>query len=197
MNKFELMRNLIRHYTLLFIIITLPGMIFAQATAEKSSIIEWHSFADAYKMNKKKPKKIFIDVYTDWCGWCKKMDRETFQDPETAKYMQKHFYCVKLNAETKDTIVIDDTVKFVNTNPGGRGNNQLAVQLLKGKMSYPTYVFLDEKSRYLTTIPGYYSVADFAPFIHYFGDDVYLNTKWEEYQASLKKTGEKKPEGQK
>jgi thioredoxin-related protein len=187
------MKNLTRKYTLLFIIITLPGMIFAQSGTEKASIIEWHSFADAYKLNKKKPKKLFIDVYTDWCGWCKKMDRETFQDPETAKYMQKHFYCVKLNAETKDTIVIDDTVKFVNPNPQARGsNNQLAVQLLKGKMSYPSYVFLDGKNRYLTVIPGYYSVADFTPFIHYFGDDIYLTIKWEDYQASLKKGGEQK-----
>jgi thioredoxin-related protein len=167
-------------------------MIFAQATADKSKIIEWHSFAEAYKMNKKKPKKIFIDVYTDWCGWCKKMDRETFQDPETAKYMQKHFYCVKLNAETKDTIVIDDTVKFVNTNPKGRGNNQLAVALLQGRMSYPSYVFLDEQSRYLTSVPGYYSVADFTPFIHYYGDNTYLTVKWEDYQASLRNGMDKK-----
>ncbi|MCX6285251.1 MAG: DUF255 domain-containing protein [Bacteroidetes bacterium] len=187
------MKNLIRHYTLLFIVITLPGMIFAQATAEKSGIIEWHSFAEAYKMNKKKPKKLFIDVYTDWCGWCKKMDRETFLDPETAKYMQKHFYCVKLNAETKDTIVIDDTVKFVNSNPKGKGgNNQLAVELLKGKMSYPSYVFLNEKNQYLIMIPGYYSAADFAPFIHYFGDNTYQNTKWEDYLAALKKNSDKK-----
>lgn len=176
--------------------IALPGMIFAQATAEKSSIIEWHSFAEAYMMSKKKPKKIFIDVYTDWCGWCKKMDRETFQDPETAKYMQKHFYCVKLNAETKDTIVIDDTVKFVNSNPKGKGgNNQLAVDLLRGKMSYPSYVFLDEKKQYLTMIPGYYSAENFAPFIHYFGDNAYLTTKWEDYQSGFKQGGDKKTPG--
>jgi len=176
------------HLALIIVIVSLPGMLMAQEKTEKSGIIEWHSFADAYKLNKKKPKKMFVDVYTDWCGWCKRMDKETFQDPETAKYMQKHFYCVKLNAETKDTIVID-TVKFVNSNPRGRGgNNQLAVELLRGKMSYPSGVFINEENQVLTVLPGYLNAHDFAPVIHYFGENAYKNMKWEEYQESYKKS---------
>ena len=163
----------------------------AQAQGNKG-IIEWHSFEDAYKLNKKKPKRIFVDVYTDWCGWCKKMDKETFQDPEIAKYMQKNFYCVKLDAETKDTIVID-TVKFVNRNPKGRGgNNQLAVELLRGKMSYPSYVFLNEENNWLTVVPGYQTAADFAPILHYFGEDAYKSMKWDEYMEAFRKTNNKK-----
>ena len=187
------MRNLIRQYLFIAIII-LPGTMFSQEKKEQKSIIEWHSFADAYKMNKKKPKKLFVDVYTDWCGWCKKMDKETFMDPDIAKYMQKNFYCVKLDAETKDTIVID-TVKFVNKNPGGRGgNNQLAVELLRGKMSYPSYVFLNEQGQVLTVVPGFMTSENFAPVIHYFGEDAYKNVKWEEYRNSYGKA-EKKEAG--
>jgi thioredoxin-related protein len=186
------MKNLIRNFTLFIAIAFLPGMLLAQENSEKKSIIQWYSFADAYKLNKKKPKKVFVDVYTDWCGWCKKMDKETFQDPEVAKYMQKHFYCVKLNAETKDTIVVD-TVKFVNKNPKGRGgNNQLAVELLRGKMSYPSLVFINEQNQVLTVVPGYLNAADFTPVVHYFGENAYKDVKWEAYQESYKTGTDKK-----
>ena len=65
--------------------------------------IQWMSFEAAIEMQAKasQPKKIFIDVYTDWCGWCKKMDAETFNNPEVAAYMQAHFYMVKLDGEGK------------------------------------------------------------------------------------------------
>ena len=136
-----------------FFIFSLSQPGFSQdKNKEKANLpgekIRWYSFEDAYKLNKKKPKKIFIDVFTDWCGWCKKMDAETFVNPVISEYMMKHFYCVKLNAERKDTIVIDG-VTFTNPNPTGRrSTHQIAVELLKGNMSYPSYVFLNEKSQW-------------------------------------------------
>ncbi|MEI7490870.1 MAG: DUF255 domain-containing protein [Bacteroidota bacterium] len=186
------MKNAFKQFVLVLSLISMPGLMFSQKEAENKGIIHWYSFADAYKLSKKKPRKLFVDVYTDWCGWCKKMDKETFQDPETAKYMQKHFYCVKLDAETKDTIVID-TVKFVNRNPKGRGgNNQLAVVLLKGKMSYPSYVFINEQNQVLDVVPGFMNAAQFAPFLHYFGDNAYKDIKWDDYIGSYNKTEKKK-----
>src|SRR5664279_713123 len=85
---------------------------FSQNKTKEKSVpasekIRWYSFEEAYTLNKKKPKKIFIDVFTDWCGWCRKMDAETFTNPTISEYMSDHFYCVKLNAERKDTVVID------------------------------------------------------------------------------------------
>jgi len=147
--------------------------------------IRWYSFEEAYQLNKKKQKKIFIDVFTDWCGWCKKMDAETFTNPTICDYMMKHFYCVKLNAERKDTIIIDG-VKFTNPNPTGRrSTHQLAIELLKGNMSYPSYVFLNEKSQWLTVITGYQVAKEFEPILHYFGEDAYQKTPWEDFRASF------------
>jgi thioredoxin-related protein len=151
----------------------------------KSANIKWYSFEEAYQLNKKKQKKIFIDVYTDWCGWCKKMDAETFTNPVIIEYMSKHFYCVKLDAERKDTVIIDG-VTFVNPNPNGkRSTHQLAVELLKGKMSYPSYAFLNEKGQWVTVVAGYQKAQDFEYIIHYFGDDIYLKTPWEEFKTSF------------
>jgi thioredoxin-related protein len=156
-----------------------------EKTENKADLIKWYSFEEAYQLNKKKQKKVFIDVYTDWCGWCKKMDAETFTNPVIVEYMSKHFYCVKLNAERKDTVIIDG-VTFVNPSPTGkRATHQLAVELLKGKMSYPSYVFLNEKGQWMTVVPGYQPAKDFEYVIHYFGDDIYLKTPFEEFKPTF------------
>jgi thioredoxin-related protein len=178
-----------------FIIACFPNPVAAQAKNKEKAPpgperIRWYSFEEAYQLNKKKQKKIFIDVFTDWCGWCRKMDAETFTNPVISEYMMDHFYCVKLNAERKDTIIIDG-VTFTNPNPAGRrSTHQLAVELLKGNMSYPSYVFLNEKSQWMTVVAGYHGAKDFEPILHYFGEDEYQKIPWEDFRATF--TGEVK-----
>ncbi len=58
----------------------------------------------AYKASKVVDKPLFIDVYTSWCGWCKRMDQTTFKDPAVVSYLNANFHPVKFDAETKDTI---------------------------------------------------------------------------------------------
>jgi thioredoxin-related protein len=157
----------------------------AKKPATKEVKIKWYSFEEAYNLNKKKPKKIFIDVFTDWCGWCKKMDAETFANPYIAKYMNNHFYCVKLDAERKDTVIIDG-VKFVNPNPSvKRSTHQLANEMLRNQMSYPSYVFLNEKGQSVFILPGFRQAKEFEAFISFFGEDAYLNTNLNEYIAKF------------
>ncbi|WP_332912621.1 thioredoxin family protein [Algoriphagus boritolerans] len=66
--------------------------------------INWLKFEEAIAANAKSPKMLLVDVYTDWCGWCKKMDKDTFTDPKVIAYINSNFYPVKMNAEdTKRT----------------------------------------------------------------------------------------------
>lgn len=176
-----------------FIVFALASLgIAAQSTTSTNSTtsttpkIKWVSFEQAYELNKTKPKKIFIDMYTDWCGWCKRMDATTFTDPVIVEYMNKNFYNVKMNAERKDTVVIDGTL-FVNPNPqSSRSSHQLAIELLRGKMSYPSFVFLNEKSQLLTVVAGYQPAKEFEPILHYFGENAYADQQWEEYKSLFK-----------
>jgi thioredoxin-related protein len=169
------------------VLLTIPGKSQSTASpAPDTQKIKWMTFEEAYALNKKKPKKIFIDVFTDWCGWCKKMDATTFVHPEIEELMNRNFYCVKLNAERKDTVIIDG-VTFANPSPQSkRSTHQLAVELLRGQMSYPSYVFLNEKSQMLTVVPGYQPPRDFEPILHYFIDNAYQNQSWEEYKGKFK-----------
>jgi thioredoxin-related protein len=144
---------------LLIALFTLTFCLHAQAQK-----IEWMSFEAAIDAQAKadQPKKIFIDVYTDWCGWCKKMDKETFNNPEVAVYMQQHFYMVKLDGEGKKPIVFrGKTFSFV---PSGRnGYHELAAGLMQGQLSYPTVVFLNEQAELLSPVPGYHPPESFMP----------------------------------
>lgn len=144
--------------------------------------IKWLSWDEAVQLSETdtNPKKMFIDVYTDWCGWCKKMDKETFQNPEVSKYMQENFYMVKMDAEGKDPIEYKgNTFKFVPS--GRRGYHELAAALLQGKMSYPTVVFLDEEMNMLSPVPGYQQVGPFLQIAKYFGDNIYKDKDWQSY----------------
>lgn len=148
--------------------------------------VQWNTFEKAVKQVEQKPRKIFIDMYTDWCSWCKKMDKDTFANPVIAEYLNKHFYAVKFDAERKDTIVFKGQ-KFVNLNPNrSRHSHELARALLQGQMSYPSYVFMDEELRVITVVPGYFPPADFEPVLHFFGSNAYLRTSWEDFKSTFK-----------
>ena len=146
--------------------------------------IKWYTMEEAIKQNKKHPKKIFIDVFTDWCGWCKKLDATTFTNPVIVKYMNEHFYAVKFNAETGDTIRFRDTT-YTNRFFGSRNPHDLAVKLLNSRMGYPSLVLLDEKLNSLNLIQSYLMPHDLEVYLKYYGDNVYKKQTLQEYFATF------------
>lgn len=143
--------------------------------------IQWISLDEASKIAEKTGKKIIVDVYTNWCGWCKIMDQKTFSDPEVIKQIDRNYLAVKLNAESQDSLVYKG-VKF-GFNPEKRAN-QLAYLLLNGKMSYPTTVILNEKSEILTPIAGFIEPQVMVKVLRYYGENHHLKVKWEEFEKT-------------
>jgi len=165
--------------------ILLLGFIIATISssslwAQESSLIKWHSIQEAIELNKTAPKKIFIDVYTDWCHYCKMMDQNTFTDSSIANYINKHFYAVKFNAEGKDPVVFSGKT-FENKNSGTRSPHEFAIALLQGQLSYPSSAYLNEQSQLLTAVPGYETPAQLAPILVYFGEDYYKKQNFQDF----------------
>lgn len=173
-------------FSILALVFILSTVAFAQK--EHQEKVNWISFEEAIALNQKERRKILVDVYTDWCGWCKKMDRTTYSHPKIVEYINQKYYAVKLDAEMTDTVRLGSQV-FVNENPGAkRSPHQLAVSLLNGKMGYPSTVFLDENVELLNPpISGYLSASSIEPILHYFGENIYHTKEmgWKEFQKQF------------
>lgn len=147
--------------------------------------VRWYTIEEAFEMNKTQPKKIMVDVYTDWCGWCKVMDKKTFSNPIIADYLNENYYPVKFNAEQKQDVILGpDTLRYVAQ--GARGYHELAAALLNNKLSYPSVVFLDEQSRILHLQQGFTKAQPFDVMIKYLGGNHFTTTKWEDWNTSYK-----------
>lgn len=181
--------------TLYIALFSLLGMSFTfieseplkdtSAVEAQDGPIEWLTFEEAAERHNAEPKYWIIDIYTDWCGWCKRMDATTFQDPLIAEEINKNFYAVKLDGEAKRDITINgQTFKFVPN--GRRGHHELAAQLMNGKMSYPSFSFLSNEAQLIQTIPGFKSREEFLPILKYLGEELYKTETWEEYSSSYK-----------
>lgn len=153
--------------------------------AAQTPTIQWISIEEAIEKCKTEPKKLLVDVYTDWCGWCKRMDATTFQNPVVVQVVNQYYYAVKFDAESKKEIVFNGTVyKFVAN--GQRGYHELASALLQGKMGYPTVAFLDEKLNLIQSIPGYRKASEIDPILNYFGANYYLSVQWDTFMQEYK-----------
>jgi thioredoxin-related protein len=155
----------------------------AQTEGDSGAHIEWLSWGEAMARMDESPKKIFVDVYTDWCGWCKRMDATTFKDPAVIKVMNEHFYAVKFDAEQKTDIEYDGhTLKFMPN--GRRGVHELAYALLDGKLSYPSFVYLAEDRSRLTISPGYKDASMMAIELQYIGGNYWQDQTFEAFRKS-------------
>jgi thioredoxin-related protein len=145
--------------------------------------IAWMSWDEAVKANEKAPKKIFIDFYTDWCGWCKKMDASTFKDPAVVDYVNKNFYAVKFNAEQKQDVVFKGTT--FSWMAGGRGGvHKLAYELLDGQLGYPSYVYLTPNFERILISPGYKDATMLSKELKFVSEDKYNTVSWDQYKNS-------------
>lgn len=172
-----------RKFQLLLIGLLLSAVLnFQSIDAFSQDKIKWYTIEEVQKLNEQNPKKIYIDVYTDWCGWCKKMDATTFQDPRIIKELNNNFYAVKLNAESEKNITFKNKVyKYVSQ--GARGYHELAAVLLNGKLSYPTSVYLDENLNMIQPVPGYMTVKNLEPILIFLGEDYYKKLSWKDFLA--------------
>jgi len=134
--------------------------------------IEWMTWLEASAANDTMQKKILVDVYTDWCGWCKVMDRETFADSAVVEYIKEHFYAVKLNAEQKDDIFWSEHL-FSYEGSGRSGVHGLASALLDGEMSYPSLVFLNEKFERIRISKGFQDAKSLMTELKYAAEERY------------------------
>ena len=166
-------------YFLVFI--TIASFNLSAQQAEK---VKWYTLDEALKLNATAPRKILIDTYTDWCGWCKKMDAETFDHPVIAAYVNKNFYAVKFDAESSAPVQFAGHT-FTNQGSGGsrKTTHQFASAL--GVTGYPTVVYFTGDLKMIGPVSGFYTAEQIEPLLHFIVNEKYMSVSLEDYQKTF------------
>lgn len=155
----------------LFFAATYSAKTEEPATTE---LITWKKYDEGLKVAAQNKKMVLVDFYTNWCGFCKKMDRETYANKEVARYINDHFVPVKINGESKDPLEL----------PSGTSNGATLARSF-AITGYPTTWFLDATGKKLDRIPGYAKPEQFIIVLKYFGEGAYKTQSWEEYYKKM------------
>jgi hypothetical protein len=176
---------------LVFNFILIVG-IKAQQPDEMGSLVKWITLQEAMEKVKTSPKPIILDFYTDWCGWCKHMMKTTYADPGLAQYINLNFYPVKFNAEGKDTIVYLGKT-YRPTSPEPRRPHELAIELLNGKLSYPSTIFLNgydaaqNKFAFSLSAAGYLETQKIEPILIFILENASRNCNFDDFKAQYER----------
>ncbi len=161
----------------------------AKAQTEK---INWMTLNEAMEAQVNNPKKIMMDAYTDWCGPCKMLDKNTFQNSDVVKYVNENYYAVKFNAEGNEVIEYKGQVlKNPNFVPGQTGrNSQHELAQAFQVTAYPTILFLDEKGDPIAPLPGYKTPQQLELYLKLFLNNgherITTQEQWDKYQNNFK-----------
>ena len=145
-----------------------------------SQEINWLTLDQALELQKKNPRNIIMDVYTNWCGPCKMMDRNTFQNKNVSEYINKHYYAVKFNAEGDVEINYDGRL-FINPNyqpeKSQRRNGTHELTRYLNVSAYPTIIFMDNSSKVINYVRGYKTPQQIELWLKLFKDEEYKSIK--------------------
>lgn len=177
----------------LLLALCLAPAIALHAQDHTDAKVKWVSIEEAQKAAAKDGKPIMVDMWTPWCGWCKRMDAVTFQDQQTADYINANFHAVSFNAEGKDPVVFNGqtltNTEFDPKNTGGRNGTHdfaKATAVVNGGLGYPTIVYIGSDGKVIGPDQGFKTPEQLEVLLHYVREEAYKNMALADYQGKFR-----------
>ncbi|MFN4972999.1 MAG: thioredoxin family protein [Bacteroidota bacterium] len=125
----------------------------------KNDELKWYGFNEGYQLAKKKNKIMLVDVYTDWCGWCKRMDRDTYAKADIIASINKDYVPIKFNPEITGVVYTYGGKEYTN-------GQELAQVISQNQITgYPTTIFIYPKENKTNVLAGYFTAVQFKPIL--------------------------------
>jgi len=157
----------------IFLAATVVALSTSYLLAGEGSVLRWNTFNEGIAEAKKTNKKVLIDVYTNWCSWCKKMDASTYSDKDVAKYLSQRYVLIKLNAESDKKLYYKDKQYTERELAGAFGIT-----------GYPSTLFLKSDGEPITIYPGFADAQTFKQVLSFIAEDHYLTKKFQDYESN-------------
>ena len=146
--------------------------------AKAGEKVQWLGFDAAIARAQKENKHLIVDVYTNWCSWCKVMDRQTYGNADVAAYLNEHFVLAKVNGESATKLTWQ-----------GKELTERAFARAVGVKGYPSTFFMKPNADLLGGVPGYIKSPDMLIYAKYISTRYYEKGKIQQFADSLRKVG--------
>lgn len=146
----------------LLIMVTSLFMGQTSPVAAVSGGITWQKYDKGVVMAKEQNKKIFLYFHAEWCGYCRQMDKSTFQDKALIDYMNANFIAIKVDSDVEKKVADSYSVRGL-----------------------PTSWFLKSNSDKLSNMPGYIDAKRLMTILKYVHTESYEKMSYSDFEKSM------------
>lgn len=149
----------------LFLVMANIFFMFSDVAEKPAAKMNWVPIDSLSVIMQQQPRPVLFSIYTDWCGWCKKMDRTTYRNAKLIQYINEYYYPVKFNGEYKEPVEFNGQIFRYNSE---NNIHELTLYLTRNEPAFPVTVFLSHLSANPAPLAGYLNAKEMEAPLKYF-----------------------------